>query len=89
MKKITYVIGQYSQFELDDGVGFFLEPLPEKVRIKKMVLGFIPTKTPWEFRFPFYTRTVGEAWALAKEMLDLILQSIDELHSRNSNITFS
>jgi hypothetical protein len=89
MKKITYVIGQYSQFELDDGVRFFLETLPEKVRIKKMVLGFIPTKTLWEFRFPFYIRTVGAAWDLAKEILDLILQSIDECHSRNSNITFS
>ncbi len=49
MKNITYVIGQYSQFKLDEGVRFFLETLPEKVRIKKMVLGFIPAKTLWEF----------------------------------------
>ena len=57
MKKITYVIGQYSQIKLEDGSRAFIEILPERVRAKKMVLGVIPTKTIWEFIFPFYIRT--------------------------------
>lgn len=78
MKKITYVSGQYSQIKLDDGLRVFVETLPEMVRIKKMILGTIPTKTIWEFKFPFYIRTVGKAWELAKEILDLVLNSVND-----------
>ncbi|MEK6690508.1 MAG: hypothetical protein AABY78_04285 [Nitrospirota bacterium] len=83
MKKITYVAGQYSQFKLNDGTRLFIETLPEKVRIKKMVLCFIPTKILWDFSFPFYIRTVGRAWDLAKEILDLVLQSIEDCKTLN------
>jgi len=83
MKKITYVAGQYSQFKLNNGTRFFLETLPEKVRIKKMALGFIPTKKLWEFQFPFYIRTVEKAWDLAKEIMDLVLESIENCKTLN------
>lgn len=76
MEKITYVKGQYSQIKLDDSSRIFVETLPEVIRIKKLVLGIIPTKTIWEFKFPFYIRTVGEAWSLAEEILDMVLDSI-------------
>lgn len=78
MKKVTYVEGQYSQIKLDDESRIFVETLPEIVRAKKMILGIIPTKIIWEFRFPFYIRTVGEAWEIAKEVLNLVLESIDD-----------
>jgi len=78
MQKITYVKGQYSQIKLYDGSRIFVETLPEMIRVRKMILGIIPTKTIWQFRFPFYIRTVGEAWELAKEILDLVINSIDD-----------
>lgn len=78
MKKVTYIAGQYSQLKLDEGSRIFLETLPKKIRIKKMFLGIIPTKTIWEFKFPFYIRTVGEAWDIAKEVLDIVLESIKD-----------
>ncbi|MGB4781591.1 hypothetical protein, partial [Candidatus Methylomirabilis sp.] len=62
MKRVTYVSGKYSQLGLDDGSRVFIETLPEKVRVKKMILGAIPSKTIWEYKFPFYIRTVGSAW---------------------------
>ena len=78
MQKITYVKEQYSQIKLYDGSRIFVETLPEMIRVRKMILGIIPTKTIWQFRFPFYIRTVGEAWELAKEILDLVINSIDD-----------
>lgn len=77
MEKITYIKGQYSQLKLEDGSRILVETLPEMVRVKKMILGIIPTETVWEFKFYFYIRTVGEAWDLAKEILDLVLASIE------------
>lgn len=96
MKKITYISGQYSQLKLDDGSRIFVETLPEKIRIKKMFIGIIPTKTIWEYKFPFYIRTVGSAWSLAQEILDLVLESIkncstvaeiiDQLHKETNQL---
>jgi len=77
MKKITYVIGQYSQIKLEDGSRAFIEILPERVRAKKMVLGVIPTKTIWEFIFPFYIRTAIEAWDSSKTILSIVLETIE------------
>ena len=77
MEKVTYVKGQYSQIKLDNGSRVFVETLPEVVRVKKMILGIVPTKTIWQFKFPFYIRTVGEAWNLAKEVLDTVLISVE------------
>ncbi|MBI2623724.1 MAG: hypothetical protein HYW65_04120 [Candidatus Liptonbacteria bacterium] len=76
MEKVTYVKGQYSQIKLYDGSRIFVGTLPEFVRVKKLILGIIPTKTIWEFKFPFYIRTVGGAWNLAEEILDKVLISI-------------
>lgn len=78
MKRVTYVSGKYSQLELDDGSSVFIETLPEKVRVKKMILGAIPSKTIWEYKFPFYIRTVGSAWTLAEQVLDLVLESVKD-----------
>lgn len=77
IQKITYVAGQCAQLKLVDGTRIFLETLPECVMIKKMIFGFIPTAKIWEFKFPFYIRTVGEAWDIAKEILDLVIKSIE------------
>lgn len=93
LDKITYASGQFCQFKLADGKRLYLETLPEKVRIKKIILGLVPTKKVWEFNFSFYIRTVGEAWDLSKEILDLVLDSIDncktfdELQRRLNNET--
>jgi len=93
MEKITYVAGQYSQLKLDDGSRVFLETLPEKVRIKKLILGIIPTKTIWEFAFPFYIRTAIEAWESSKNILEIVLETIQgvenliELKNRLENET--
>lgn len=78
MKRVTYVSGKYSQLRLDDGSSVFVETLPEKVRVKKMILGVIPAKTIWEYKFPFYIRTVGKAWTLAAQILDLVLESVKD-----------
>src|SRR3989338_8597766 len=76
MKRVTYVEGQYSQIKLDDGSRIFVEILPERVRSKKMIAGIIPTKTIWEFIFPFYIRTAVEAWDSSKMILDIVLETI-------------
>jgi len=81
MKKITYVAGQYSQLKLDDGSRVFLETLPEKVRIKKLIFGIIPTKTIWEFAFPFYIRTAIEAWESSKNILEIVLETIQGIEN--------
>lgn len=78
MKRVTYVEGQYSQIKLDDGSRVFVEILPERVRAKKMILGVIPTKTIWEFAFPFYIRTATEAWESSKMILDIVLETIKD-----------
>ncbi len=77
MKRVTYVAGQYSQLKLDDGSRVFVEILPERVRAKKMILGVIPTKTIWEFVFPFYIRTAIEAWESSKMVLSIVLDTIE------------
>lgn len=93
MKLVTYVEGQYSQIKLDDGSRIFLEALPEKVRIKKMILGIIPTGMIWEFAFPFYIRTAVEAWESSKNILEIVLETIQgienlaELKNRLENET--
>lgn len=93
MEKITYVAGQYSQLKLDDGSRVFLEMFPEKVRIKKLIFGIIPTKTIWEFTFPFYIRTAIEAWESSKSILEIVLETIQgvenliELKNRLENET--
>ena len=79
MKRVTYVEGQYSQIKLDDGSRVFVEILPERVRAKKMILGVIPTKTIWEFIFPFYIRTAIEAWDSSKVILSLVLGTIENI----------
>jgi len=79
MKRITYVKGQYSKIKLDDGSRIFVEILPDRVRAKKMVLGIIPTKLIWEFVFPFYIRTAIEAWDSSKAILDIALESIENV----------
>lgn len=81
MKRITYVAGQYSQLKLDDGSRIFLEALPEKVRIKKIIFGIIPTKTIWEFAFPFYIRTAVEAWESSKSILKIVLETIQDIEN--------
>jgi hypothetical protein len=78
VKRVTYVSGKYSQLGLDDGSRVFIETLPEKVRVKKMILGAIPSKTIWEYKFPFYIRTVGSAWTLAEQVLNLVLESVKD-----------
>lgn len=77
MKRVTYVEGQYSQIKLDDGSRVFVEVLPERVRAKKMIAGIIPTKTIWEFIFPFYIRTAVEAWDSSKMILNIVLETIE------------
>ena len=77
MKRVTYVEGQYSQIKLDDGSRIFVEILPERVRSKKMIAGIIPTKTIWEFIFPFYIRTAVEAWDSSKMILSIVLETIE------------
>src|SRR3989338_5846866 len=77
MKRVTYVEGQYSQIKLDDGSRIFVEILPERVRSKKMIAGIIPTKTIWEFIFPFYIRTAIEAWDSSKMILSIVLETIE------------
>jgi len=79
MKRVTFVEGQYSQIKLDDGSRIFVEILPERVRAKKMILGVIPTKTIWEFIFPFYIRTAVEAWDSAKMILSIVLETIENV----------
>ncbi|OGY98354.1 MAG: hypothetical protein A2681_00530 [Candidatus Liptonbacteria bacterium RIFCSPHIGHO2_01_FULL_56_18b] len=79
MKRVTYVEGQYSQIKLDDGSRVFVEILPERVRAKKMILGVIPTRTIWEFIFPFYIRTAIEAWDSSKVILSLVLGTIENI----------
>lgn len=81
MKRITYVAGQYSQLKLNDGSRIFLEALPEKVRIKKIIFGIIPTKTIWEFAFPFYIRTAVEAWESSKSILEIVLKTIQDIEN--------
>lgn len=81
MKRITYIKGQYSQIKLDDGSRVFMEILPERVRAKKMILGVIPTKTIWEFIFPFYIRTAIEAWESSKMILDIVLETIESVEN--------
>lgn len=81
MKRITYVAGQYSQLKLDEGSRIFLEALPEKVRIKKIIFGIIPTKTIWEFAFPFYIRTAVEAWESSKSILEIVLKTIQDIEN--------
>lgn len=61
-----------------------------------MVIGIIPTKTIWEYKFTFYIRTVGNVWSLAQETLDIVLESIkncttineliNQLHSRTTQL---
>ena len=79
MKRVTYVEGQYSQIKLDDGSRVFIEILPERVRAKKMIAGIIPTKTIWEFIFPFYIRIAIEAWDSSKMILDIVLKTIENV----------
>lgn len=79
MKRVTYVEGQYSQIKLDDRSRVFVEILPERVRAKKMILGVIPTKTIWEFIFPFYIRTAVEAWNSSKMILSVVLETIENV----------
>lgn len=79
MKRVTYVEGQYSQIKLDDGSRVFVEILPERVRAKKMIAGIIPTKTIWEFIFPFYIRTAIEAWDSSKMILSIVLETIENV----------
>lgn len=81
MKRVTYVEGQYSQLKLDDGSRVFVEILPERVRAKKVILGVIPTKTIWEFIFPFYIRTAVEAWESSKMILDIVLETIKSVRN--------
>ena len=76
MRRVTYIEGQYSQIKLDDRTRIFVEILPERVKAKKMILGIIPTKTLWEFVFPFYIRTAIEAWESSKMILDIVLETI-------------
>lgn len=77
MKKITYSAGQYSQLRLNDGTKIFVETLPESIRVKKLLFGVIPTKKIWEFAFPFYIRTAVESWGSSKEILDIVLETIE------------
>jgi len=78
MQQITYIEGQYSQIKLDDGSRIFVEILPERVRAKKMILGAIPTKTIWEFIFPFYVRSSAGAWDSSKIILSIVLEKIKD-----------
>jgi hypothetical protein len=84
MKKITYKKGEYSQFVLNNQ-RLYLETLPNIVRIKKMIAGFIPTKTLWSYKFSFYIRTIRKPWETAGEILDLLL---NELAKCNDNTEF-
>src|SRR5574341_1839165 len=79
MKRITYAEGKYSQIKLDDGSRVFVELLPERVRAKKMVLAVFPTKTIWEFIFPFYIRTAVEAWDSSKMILGIVLETVKDV----------
>jgi hypothetical protein len=81
MKTITYKKGEYAQFKLDNGSKFFLETLPNTIRIKKVVLGFIPTKTLWTHKLSFYIRTATGAWATSEEILDLVLQELSQCNN--------
>jgi len=46
-----------------------------------MLLGLIPTSTLWEFRLPFVIRGAATTSTLAKDMLDLVLQSIEQCNT--------
>jgi hypothetical protein len=42
-----------------------------------MIAGIVPTKTIWEFIFPFYIRTAVEAWDSSKMILSIVLDTIE------------
>ncbi len=78
LRTISHKPGEVFMFRLVDGSKLYLETLPQAIRLRKLVLGFIPTKTLWEFRFPFFIRTVGKASDLARETMELVVQSIGD-----------
>ena len=50
----------------------------ESRKSQKMILGVIPAKTIWEYKFPFYIRTAGKAWTLSEQILELVLESVKD-----------
>ncbi len=78
LRTINHRPGEVFIFQLLDGSKLYLETLPQAIRLRRLRLGFIPTKTLWEFRFPFYIRTVGKVWDLAREAMELVVHSIGD-----------
>ena len=71
----VYAPGKYCTLILGDGTKWYLETLPESVRIGKM--GFILSTKLWEYQFPFYIRTAIEAWDTSKEVLEIVLNAAE------------
>jgi hypothetical protein len=85
MKIIRVNEGKYSEIKLEDGKRYFISVLPDKVTIHPMFWS-IPKKKIWEFTFPFYIRTMFEAWDTSKAILAIILELIKEAKSTNELI---
>lgn len=80
MKIESLFEGKCAQIKLDDGKRIFISILPDKVTVSKTWWVF-PTKQIWQFSFPFYIRTISEAWDSSKEILDIILKAIQNIQS--------
>lgn len=76
MKQITYSKGKYSQFQLENGLKFLLEALPQVLTIRKIILLCVPTKVFWSYKLPFYIRTATEALDTSVELIDIILNEL-------------
>ena len=61
-----------------------MEALPNKVTIKKIILGAIPAKTLWQYKFKFYIRTALGPWQTSEEIVDLLLNSLSECNSASA-----
>lgn len=77
VKRITYVPGRYSQLRLLDGSNVFVQTLPQSLKVSRMALRFLPTRKLWEYNLPLEIRTPSRICDTARELLDLVLQSIE------------
>ena len=77
MTRIMYVQGRYSKLQLADGTRIFVQTHPTGIKVSQMFLGLIPTRMLWEFQLPLAIQGPVEASPVAKELLDIVLQSVE------------
>jgi hypothetical protein len=79
LKRITYKRGKFSTIELPEKTRFYLEAIPDAVIVKKMKFKLFPSKQiDWEYKFPFYIRTLLGAWESSIEIVELIISCLEE-----------